>query len=230
MPYVRTWDENAPAGTQDASLIDDDFRNLKVDLRERLNTVLGVAIGTALADPLIAVASSLTTLRSHLTAVEGGVAGDNLLWAVQTKKLFIPWADAFIAVAASTVPNPGRTAAGITITEATHTRGDFYWAIILPVGVTITACGININGSGNTTTVYDLYKRAKTATSLTSIAAYSATDATGIRTSSPAGFSEVTVTDTYYSIQASITPQAGNTTIVYGIEITYTTPNANIRI
>lgn len=40
MTYTRTWDESQPPGSQAPSNIDDDFRALKVDIRERMNDIL----------------------------------------------------------------------------------------------------------------------------------------------------------------------------------------------
>lgn len=71
MAYTNAWNETTPLGTADANTIDDIFRSSKVDLRERLNSILGVAIGTALADPVVASGSSLATLRSELTTIQG---------------------------------------------------------------------------------------------------------------------------------------------------------------
>lgn len=59
MAYTNTWSETAPLGTADANTIDDLFRALKVDVRERINSLLGVAIATALADPVTPVTASL---------------------------------------------------------------------------------------------------------------------------------------------------------------------------
>lgn len=42
MVYSRAWDETQPLGTMAANLLDDTIRNLKTDLRERLNEVFGI--------------------------------------------------------------------------------------------------------------------------------------------------------------------------------------------
>jgi hypothetical protein len=40
MPYTRAWDETAPLGSADAGTIDNIIRELKADIRERMNTIL----------------------------------------------------------------------------------------------------------------------------------------------------------------------------------------------
>ncbi len=39
MAYTNTWDENVPTDNDLANTIDDLFRTLKLDLRERLNVI-----------------------------------------------------------------------------------------------------------------------------------------------------------------------------------------------
>lgn len=43
MPYTRTWDETQPLGSADPGTIDDIFRALKVDIRERMDSILDPA-------------------------------------------------------------------------------------------------------------------------------------------------------------------------------------------
>lgn len=53
MPYTRVWDEADPQDIDPALTLGDIIRDLKVDWRERINTILGLAQGTAFADPVI---------------------------------------------------------------------------------------------------------------------------------------------------------------------------------
>lgn len=53
MAYTRIWNLNTPTDADPAPSIDDLIRNLKADLTERINTILGVPIDTAFADPII---------------------------------------------------------------------------------------------------------------------------------------------------------------------------------
>ena len=51
MAYTRTWDEAAPTDSDAASTIDDLFRNLKIDIRERMNDILSNDWATDGDDP-----------------------------------------------------------------------------------------------------------------------------------------------------------------------------------
>lgn len=53
MAYTRVWNTAEPTNDDLAASLDDIIRNLKVDLQERLNTILGVPNGTAFSDPII---------------------------------------------------------------------------------------------------------------------------------------------------------------------------------
>ena len=67
MAYTRSWDETAPLGSAQASTIDDILRNLKIDLRERLN----VLFTDFTTDPVVANANisdaGTTTVINCLT-------------------------------------------------------------------------------------------------------------------------------------------------------------------
>ncbi len=52
MAYTNTWDETAPLGTAAANTIDDIIRQLKVDIRERMNSILD-ATGQWDDDPIV---------------------------------------------------------------------------------------------------------------------------------------------------------------------------------
>lgn len=64
MAYSRAWNEATPTDSTDAPTIDDLFRNLKVDVRERMNDV--VADWTA--DPVIPQGSGTFRAKGILTA------------------------------------------------------------------------------------------------------------------------------------------------------------------
>jgi hypothetical protein len=54
MPYTNVWSLSLPDGDEPAPTIDDIIRQLKLDLEERINTILGFPQDQAFADPLIA--------------------------------------------------------------------------------------------------------------------------------------------------------------------------------
>lgn len=53
MPYTRVWSITTPADVDASLTLGQAVRNLRDDLEERLNTILGKPIATALADPVI---------------------------------------------------------------------------------------------------------------------------------------------------------------------------------
>lgn len=60
MAYTRTWDETQPLGSALASTIDDIFRTVKVDLRERLAGIFGMSAGQFAADPIAPISLTLS--------------------------------------------------------------------------------------------------------------------------------------------------------------------------
>ena len=73
MAYTNSWNESAPAGSDAANTIDDLMRQSKLDLRERINSLIGVATSISLADPVVASSSSLAPLRSQLTTAQSDI-------------------------------------------------------------------------------------------------------------------------------------------------------------
>lgn len=69
MPYTRVWNTAVP-GNVPANTLDDEIRNLKVDLGERLDNVIGSTAWTTAADPVVngTTAKSLTTLTTEIAA------------------------------------------------------------------------------------------------------------------------------------------------------------------
>ncbi len=54
MAYTRAWDLAAPANANPAANLGLYIRNFKDDIEERINTILGLPIDTAFADPVVA--------------------------------------------------------------------------------------------------------------------------------------------------------------------------------
>jgi len=59
MAYTNPWDETAPLGTAAANTLDDIVRQLKLDLRERMDTILAAG-GKFSDDPIILVPAKRT--------------------------------------------------------------------------------------------------------------------------------------------------------------------------
>lgn len=53
MPYTNVWNLALPDGEEPAPTIDEIIRQLRLDLTERFNSLLGLPLDTALADPVV---------------------------------------------------------------------------------------------------------------------------------------------------------------------------------
>lgn len=71
MAYLRAWNEGLPLGSTDPALIDDLFRDLKTDIRERMDTILGA--GKWASDPVY----DTSNLNMYIPWSEGAPARDN---------------------------------------------------------------------------------------------------------------------------------------------------------
>jgi hypothetical protein len=69
MAYTNVWSKLAPLGSQAANLIDDDFRNLKLDISERFTTIFGTADLDG-QDPV--VATKLDFFNTASPKIKGG--------------------------------------------------------------------------------------------------------------------------------------------------------------
>lgn len=215
MTYTNTWNESVPTGGAPANTIDDVVRALELNIRERLNSIMGYAITTPLTDPVIPVGAGL--MES------------------QDISMFIPvWAMSWVPAASTLLPPANNTATGLDVVANTHTTGYFWCPIIIPVGAVISpaACELSFNQSGGTI-VYDIkgYARLKTASTNTTVFTGNGSGAlTGVQN---LGFGPAvaytTLTDTYYSLGFYVTPSAGTTCTVYGVRIRYTVPDIRVR-
>lgn len=222
MTYTNTWNESVPVGGAPANTVDDNFRQLKTDVRERINTLIGSAIATPLADPVIA-------------------AGKGMI-ATRTFKVWIPWhAMAFISSAGTLSPpqSYATSTVGIDVVQGTHGTGYFHCPLRLPVGATILSATatppnnyINFNQSAGTI-VYEvrLYKKLYTDTVGTQIGTASGSGAmTGIQYPGfgPALSDQVVAIDTEYHVSLSLAPSAGTTCTFFGLAYSFTTPDYTI--
>lgn len=212
MAYTNIWNESVPVGGEAANTVDDYLRQEKLDWRERLNSIIGVPIGTVLSDPVVAATVGLQVVRSL--------------------SIFIPVWDMSWTPGASTLLGPANnTAAGLDVVQATHTVGYFKFGVVLPIGVTIGHTYVNVNQSGGTLTYAGRSsKRLNTATTVTDISTWSGAGVTGVLELDSNWGNEVTVDNTYYTCCFSITPSAGTTCTVFGAEVTYTSPNVGVRM
>lgn len=214
MPYTNTWNESIPVGADAANTADDWLRQEKLDLRERLNSIMGYSVSAPLTDPVIPVGKGIMV--------------------VQTYTLFIPvWQMSYVSASGTlAVPASTSTPAGVAVVQATHGIGYFHCGVVLPVGVTLINSELNYElGAGTLSYAGRHWKRAKTASAQTLIAAWSGSGAlVGVQNGGASWLNEVTVTDTYYSSSFSVTPAAGQTVTVFGLSVNYSVPDISVRI
>lgn len=220
MAYTRTWDEAAPSGLSSPALIDNFMREGKVDLRERFNDIIGVALITPLADPIVASNLTLTNLRADMTTGK--------LVTLVAGQLSLPWfGHSFTEVGVTKTRNKynvaGASGTGNLIIPVTE----------LPVGAIITKVGmlVDYNSASHTLTMnfYEM-NNAGGDTTTTNIA-------TPGLSASPqwvdSGTVSITVVaDRRFNFEAILNNNnlaTGTNLAVYGVRVFYTTANSAIR-
>lgn len=73
MAFTRTWDSSDPQGTLDANLLDNSIREMKEDIEERMDELLGEE-GAWLADPLLSAARK--TMKRRISWIAGQIIGE----------------------------------------------------------------------------------------------------------------------------------------------------------
>lgn len=249
MARTRVWATEESSYT-DATLqrdIDNKGTNLRVDVREVVNQLLGVAEGTALADPVVALGG-------------GTLAALYPLGVTQTYTITIPWTHFLwnmglrdteggsaytqgiftlgVGGGTSTLAIGADPAYG-NLQDATNTNTSTtatgYASLILPGGVTIT----NVTGyyyrnqSADAVTISLLsHVLASAAGSTTEATIASSGTTTGSMQTATTGTIGVLTSNTkWYQIKAALVGGNANNQIrFYGVSVTYTSPTANNRI
>lgn len=223
MPYTRIWDEAAPLGGADPRLIDNFFRDLKVDLRERINSVIGVAIGTAFVDPLIGAGLDLTALKAASDA--GGV----IIGSQTLRQITIPWSAGNRKAETGTIDI---TRQRYRVTGTTGVGGLFIPVEGLKIGNIITKVSllVFVNSSNHTLTM-NFYEML------------GAADATTVNVAQPAnsgtvqwvdsGAVAITVAaDDRYAFEVDLNNNnldTGTELAIYGVRVVYTSGSADQR-
>lgn len=140
MPYTNAWNESVPLGTAARSSVDDLFRQMKLDLRERLN-VLTTDFTT---DPVV-----------PLPAVLGNVVGKlhNVHWSAFTLSGSSNW----------TVP------AGGAYIEDSAIASEMYAPLLIPPGTTITEVVFIANQNGGAAMTFNVVRILKTTGAVTDV-------------------------------------------------------------
>ena len=246
MARTRVW-ATEEAGYTDATLassIDDKGTDLRVDVREVVNQLLGVAESTALADPVVALGGGtlaalypLGVVQTYTVAIPwsaffwayqikgtGGGALDQIFFAGQETNIVFGSDKGYLDVVSAT---------GGSIAQTGLVEG--VYGIVLPVGVTITGASFEFmrNNAAEQVTLALLSNSATTVGASSSVASVTSTGSTTatMQSVSLGTLAETTAADTFYRLSVTITGAAANTQQrLYGARITYTSPTANVRI
>lgn len=242
MSYSNAWNEATPAGSAAANTIDDNLRQIKLDLRERVNSMIGAAIGTALADPVVPAGTDLTSLKSvndtqstNITTLQGLTGSQNL-------SLWLPWnvgfvEDLVVTFGSGTVSTKYSTAGGLYYGGILDANQPYIspldFALELPVGVTITGVIGYFNRPSSSTAngTLTLYSLSNTGTRGAIASVSGSTGSTGTFNVSLGTLSTTTVVDVGYFVRVTFTQQSAIADPqFFGLKILYTSPDTTKRI
>lgn len=252
MARTRVWatEEAGYTDSTAAASIDDKGTDLRVDVREVVNQLLGVAESTALADPVVAIPAGVALADLYPLADEQTytlcIPWQSFHWAYEflngnsaiLQQLFITGAtspvDSNLAEGADQGYVQVRDAASSSIAQTNNIRGTY--GLVLPVGAVVTGLSAEFyrNNAAEQVTVGLLSHSATSAAGSTTIATATSTGSTTASMQSVAiasGLPATIAANIFYRVQLTITGAAANTQQrIYGVRLTYTSANANIRI
>lgn len=251
MARTRVWatEEGNYTDATLASSIDDKGTSLRQDVREVVNQLIGASEATALADPVVtsggATLTNLYTLYSTRTYTLC-IPWQSFHWAYEflnvnaasLQQLFITGATTGVDSNLAEGSDQGfvqvKDATGGTIAQTNNVRGTY--GLVLPVGAIITGLSAEFyrNNAAEQVTVGLLSHSATTAGGSTTIATATSTGSTTGAMASVAiasGLPATLAADIFYRLQLTITGATATTQQrIYGVRITYTSANANVRI
>lgn len=222
MTYTNTWAESQPAQVNAANTLGTSDRTIKQDFRERLNSLLGVAISTALADPIVASTSSIATLRAELTAINAllplvaGGAQHTTIHASAFQK----------ASASANAYDP--TQDPVAVLNAAPII--IIAPLLLPLGSVLTniSAFVHTSGANQCTFTMTLYKKTLTAVSTTGTIDATVTKSSGWSTDTmvtlpfTADLDETFASNVAYAIRIAITAN-GDTMYFHGVDVSWVT-------
>lgn len=208
--YTRNWDSTSPVGSRAANEIDDAIREKLVDIEERV------------ADKLM----SLPATRNSADVV----VKPEILGNVTGKKLLIPFTDF-----QPTEDDDDIFYGGVThvepyyLTDNNINRNVAYCGIKLPPGVTITQVDLICDIFEKTSVKAQLYKATVAAGTQSQIGADATRSVAGVGAASIASLSETLDGTAFYFVRATGSVTTGRFK-VYGVVVTYTTPDCRNTI
>lgn len=204
MVYTRAWDSASPLGTAAASSIDDIFRNLKVDLEERLEDKF---IADVAADPWVVKPEILgLAFNKNMAIHHSGFTAqyeNGLYTTVRNTQYLNPFDVSGLGPATAT-----------------------YWAPLrLPYGVTLNQVNFLLDRQGQAITIEVGYVSATTG-AFTSLGTLTNNTTAGVATFSLLAIAHVVLPSNFYIIRAALNyPNSGNGARLYGAYAVYDTPN-----
>lgn len=195
MAYTNAWSSAAPLGSVPASTVDEEIRKARLDLEERL---LDKVFNTPFtADPLV--------VRPEILGNKTG------------KTLYIGFAEfAFQNDVAGTI-NFGNDSNWNGLANTA------YAPFILPVGCTITRMKLLADRNGNNIKWKGLYVPFTLTPTAVDIFAERTLNAGGLQIDDSGALTEVVATLRMYYVR--VDPVAATSPKIYGVEITYDTPD-----
>lgn len=222
--YSNTWSVTSPLDTSDADAIASDMRQLRLDLQERINSIIGVDIATPLADPVVDGTHNITDFRAELDVV-------NPMAQSQSLSFFIPGIDCYTnqPITGTDLTN---NFPAIEHNQATiSTEVDMIYSLRLPVGAVITniITYLLFSAGGNSLSATLNKFVLSTGTQSTITNTFGPAAITTIQAISWGATFTVAV-DTVYALLLKSNPATSANTRIVGHNIAYTSANANVRI
>jgi len=204
MAYTRVWVNNTPPGAQAANTADDEIRNLRVDVEERMGTLVTGWLTGGATDPIVVKPEIL-----------GNVTG---------KKLTLHWSE-FVKQWDLSSTNAGAF-------DDKFVQGPvntvYVCPIPIPVGDSITSATCMVGWAGGTI-IFSLHRGSYSAVPTDSLVG-SVNIVSGGDQVSPniSGLPHTVLADNAYYLSLSTGANAGNK--LYGAQIIYNTPDCRNTI
>ncbi len=213
MTYTRVWTQNNPPGSQAASTADDEIRNLRNDIEERMAALVTGWATAGPTDPVV-----------PLAVIKGNVIGKTLWYH---HSAFEPDSYYDQGVPSSTFTRLALYAEHV----ATDANVRLLWVpLVLPVGVNVTAIGflVNRNGVSNMTCRF-LSNTYTTPTPSTTVIGTASTAINGVIEVAPGGGLPLTTlaNNMYYGEVSFPVSQPAR---LYGLRLVYDTPDCRVTL
>lgn len=200
MSYTRVWVNNAPAGGQASNTADDEIRNLRLDVEERVATLVTGWSTASPTDPIVV-----------LPQILGNVTGKRIHFH---HSMFVCHSNT----------NESRSTQYVA-PSFQNGSFDFFAPLLLPVGVTIQSVNGIFDRQGSTITFELAYTSAITG-AFTSVSSVTDNSGVSIFTKSLSALAHVVATDRLYMIHA-ILPGLFNVSSsrLYGAYVVFDVPD-----